>query len=181
MAYVEAKEIKDDENEEINLQKNLVRNYGLYEENWNKQAEPFIIKHNEKYDAAKALRDESIANYTRTLESRAGYCASESYPLGHLFDVEYRIDRKTTVDVKMTKTYAFSHTMKRYEEFIWKRILDPKQVDRELCEEEDCFHRCSGTDLYAHCAMCADNINKFADKFRSQKVLNHVKDVCSKC
>ena len=60
MANVEAREIKEDENEEIALQKNLVKNYGLYEENWNNQTEPIIIKHNEKYDAAKALRDEKI-------------------------------------------------------------------------------------------------------------------------
>ena len=47
MANVEAREIKDDENEEIVLQKNLERNFEKYETDWNKQAEPIFIKHKE--------------------------------------------------------------------------------------------------------------------------------------
>ena len=93
MANVEAREIKDDENEEIALQKNLERNFEKYETNWNKLAEPLIIKHKEIQDKEKAKRDEKIANYTKAIESRAGYCASEKNPLGYLDDVEYRISR----------------------------------------------------------------------------------------
>lgn len=115
------------------------------------------------------------------MENRAGYCSTEDQPLGHLFDIPYRVNRRTTVDVPMTKTQAFSHNMKRFENLIWNRILDPEQVDRELCEEEDCFHRCSGTDLYADCAMCADTIAQNAKNFNSQRVLNKVRAVCSKC
>jgi len=47
MANVEAREIDADENEEEALQSNLERNFEIYETNWNKQAEPLIIKHKE--------------------------------------------------------------------------------------------------------------------------------------
>ena len=93
MANVEAREIDADENEEEALQSNLERNFEIYETNWNKQAEPLIIKHKEMQDKDKAKQDEKIANYTKAIESRAGYCASEKNPLGYLDDVEYRITR----------------------------------------------------------------------------------------
>ena len=71
--------------------------------------------------------------------------------------------------------------MKKYANFVWNRILDPEQINREECEANDCMHRCSGTDLYADCAICADTILENRSKFRSQKVLNRVREKCSKC
>ena len=113
------------------------------------------------------------------MENRAGYCATEEESLGHVFNIPVK-QWGSTFYMPMTKTQEFSYNLKKYANFVWNRILDPEQINREECEANDCLHRCSGTDLFADCALCADNILENAP-FRTKKALNKVKEVCSRC
>lgn len=72
----------------------------------------------------------------------------------------------------MTKTQKFLHTVgPKVEDTVWRAIGANKEM-KELCKEEDCFHRCSGTDETSYCAMCIDKLRENASKLSDSRVFS---------
>lgn len=135
------------------------RKYDEYVLQYDQLVADTLAEHRSNYDTQKAeydaQRDPIIERYSTLATQRADYCATEEdTPIGYEFSVQVR-GLDMTVD--MTKTKRFSYLLgSGGSNFIWANIFDSEKVSKESCEEEDCLHRCYGTAMTSHCAVCYD-------------------------
>ena len=82
----------------------------------------------------------------------------------------------------MTKTQYFSYQLgSDAANWAWTNLFDPAKVTREICEQEDCLHRCYGTALTANCGTCYDQIFEYAAHLSDPEVQQALKKTCNKC
>ena len=137
----------------------IAEKYDSYSLQYDQDRADILAEHRSNYDTKKAEYDAQrgpiIERYSARAIQKADYCAIEKdTPIGHEFSVQVR-GLDMTVD--MTKTERFSYLLGTgASNFIWANIFDSEKVSKESCEEEDCLHRCYGTAMTSHCAVCYD-------------------------
>ena len=139
--------------------------YDSYSAQYDQDRADILAENRSSYNAQKAeydaQRDPLIERYSARATQIADYCATEEdTPIGHGFPVQIR---GLDMTVYMTKTKRFSYLLgERVANFVWANIFDSTKVTKDSCEEADCLHRCHGTAMTSHCAVCYDQILKYA-------------------